>query len=128
MSGNSLRNCASACFVHVADVDLGAFGREGLGDGPADAVGGGGDHDALLGHWVSSWPRTALPLGLLLPCLHLAVEHKARADLVLLEEPHHVDQDGVALGLDLGNLAARGLGLAALDQALLERVIPLAGT
>ena len=40
--------------VHVADVDLGALGREGAGDGLADAVRRGGDHHALLWHGRSS--------------------------------------------------------------------------
>ena len=33
--------------VDIADVDLGAFIIKGLGNGAANACGGGGDHDAL---------------------------------------------------------------------------------
>src|SRR5262245_7388674 len=54
----------------------------------------------------------------------LAGKGEAGTDLVALQELQQVDQDLVALGLDLGDRAARGLGFAALDQPPLQLVAP----
>ena len=43
---------------------------------------------------------------------------------MFLEQLHHVDQHGVALGFNLGDCPACGLGVGAVDQALLEGLIP----
>ncbi len=45
--------------VDVADMDLRPFRRKGAGNGLADAVGGGGDHDALCWHYLL--PLLSLP-------------------------------------------------------------------
>ena len=75
--------------------------------------------------------KRAIDPGVLLPApetleaaFFLARQHQAGADLVLLEEMHHVDEDVVALGFDLGDGLALSLRLAAFDKALLQGLVP----
>src|SRR5688572_14200574 len=75
-------------------------------------------------------PERLLPAALFLrfrralSALLFASQHQPGANLMLLEEVHHVDQHIVALCFEDGNRAPGGLSFAALDQAALERGIP----